>query len=69
MGDEAGTYGGVASGTIAGPLTFKAGVMKVKIEGCDAVNLLKPTTHNGASANAPGGMVVTPSQLKVLLNG
>jgi hypothetical protein len=69
MGDEAGTAKGVSSGTTMDKATFKSGVSKVKIEGNDAINLLKPTAHNGASANAPGGMVVAPSQTKVLVNG
>jgi hypothetical protein len=69
MGDEAGTLKGVSSGTAMDKATFKSGVSKVKVEGNDAINLLKPTAHNGASANAPGGMVVAPGQTKVLVNG
>lgn len=69
MGDEAGTLKGVSSGTNMDKATFKAGVSKVKIEGNDAVNMLKPTAQNGASANAPAGMVVAPSQSKVIIVG
>ncbi|HJL19957.1 MAG TPA: DUF4150 domain-containing protein [Sandaracinaceae bacterium LLY-WYZ-13_1] len=69
MGDEAGTAGGVTSGTNMDKATFKAGVPKVKVEGNEIVNQLKPTAHNGASANAPAGMVVAPSQTKVIVVG
>lgn len=69
MGDEAGSLKGVSSGTAMDKATFKAGVSKVKVEGNDVVNMLKTTAHNGASANAPGGAVIAPSQGKVLVNG
>ena len=69
QGDEAGTAGGVSSGTNMDKAVFKQGVSKVKIEGDDAVCLLKPTAHNGSSANAPGGAVLAPGQTKVLVNG
>lgn len=69
MGDEAGVAGGVSSGTNMDKATFKSGVTKVKVEGNDIINQLKPTAHNGASANAPAGSVVAPSQTKVLVNG
>ena len=69
MGDEAGTLKGVASGTNMDKATFKLGVSKVKVEGNDIVNLLKMTAQNGASANAPAGMVIAPGQVKVLVNG
>ncbi|HEY8430346.1 MAG TPA: PAAR-like domain-containing protein [Sandaracinaceae bacterium] len=69
MGDEAGTLKGVTSGTVMDKAVFKQGVSKVKIEGNDAVNLLKPTAHNGASANAPAGMVIAPGQTKVIVVG
>lgn len=69
MGDEAGTLKGVSSGTAMDKATFKKGVSKVKVEGNAVVNLLKPTAHNGASANAPGGCVIAPGQTKVLVKG
>jgi hypothetical protein len=69
MGDEAGTAKGVVSGTNMDKATFRLGVSKVKIEGNDAVNMLKPTAQNGASANAPMGMVIAPSQAKVIIVG
>ncbi|MCB9594863.1 MAG: DUF4150 domain-containing protein [Sandaracinaceae bacterium] len=69
MGDEAGTLKGVSSGTNMDKAVFKAGVSAVKVEGNDIINLLKPTAHNGASANAPGGAVIAPSQTVVLVNG
>ncbi len=69
MGDEGGTLKGMTSSTTMDKATFKAGVAKVKVEGNQVVNMLKTTAHNGASANAPGGMVVAPSQNKVIVNG
>ena len=69
MGDEAGTLKGLSSGTNMDKATFKLGVPKVKFEGNDAVNLMKMTAQNGASANAPAGNVVAPSQTKVLIAG
>lgn len=68
-GDEAGVAGGVVSGTIKGPVAFKQGVPKVKVEGNDIVNQLKPTGQNGSNANAPAGMQVAPSQSKVIVMG
>ncbi len=69
MGDEAGVLKGIASSTNMDKVTFKGGVSKVKVEGNDVINLLKPTAHNGTSANAPMGMVVAPSQAKVIIVG
>ena len=69
MGDEAGTLKGVSSGTNMDKATFKVGVTKVKVEGNDIVNLLKTTAQNGASANAPAGNVIAPSQTTVLVAG
>lgn len=68
-GDEAGVAGGMVSGMNMGPCTFKQGVTKVKIEGNDAINQLKPTGHNGTNANFPAGMVAAPSQTKVIIVG
>lgn len=69
MGDEAGVAGGVSSGTNMDKATFKTGVTTVKVEGNDVINMLKPTAHNGASANAPAGSVIAPGQTKVVVNG
>jgi len=69
MGDEAGTLKGLSSGTNMDKACFKTGAPKVVVEGNDALNLLKPSSHNGASANAPAGMVIAPSQTKVLIAG
>jgi hypothetical protein len=69
QGDEPGTAGGVTSGTNMDKAVFKQGVSKVKLAGSDAVSLLKSTAHNGASANAPAGMVAVPGQTKVFVNG
>jgi hypothetical protein len=64
-GDEAGSVGGVASGTIKGPCAYKRFSIKVKLEGANAVYQLCNTTHNGSSPNAPLGMQTAPSQTKV----
>jgi hypothetical protein len=69
MGDEAGVAKGVTSGTTMDKAVFKLGVTTVKVEGNAVVTLLKPTAHNGASANAPAGTVVAPSQTLVLVSG
>ena len=68
MGDEAGVAGGVVSGMNIGPCAFKLGVPTVKIEGNDAVTQLKPTGQNGTNANCVG-VIVSPSQVTVLING
>lgn len=68
MGDEAGTLGGVVSGSNMDKAVFKQGASKVKLAGDDAVTLLKPTAQNGANANAHG-MVAAPGQTKVLVSG
>ena len=59
QGDEPGVAGGVASGTNMDKAVFRLGVSKVTFEGDPVVNLLKPTAHNGSSANAP-----RPSQIE-----
>ena len=71
MGDGAGTVGGVSSGTNMDKATFppEASLRNPEVEGDDVVNNLKATAHNGASANAPSGAVLAPSQTKVLVNG
>jgi hypothetical protein len=67
MGDEAGVAGGVVSGMNMGPACFKQGASNVLVEGNEIVTVTKPSAHNGSNANAPGGMVVAPSQAKVLI--
>jgi hypothetical protein len=64
-GDEAGSVGGVVSGTIKGPAKAQKGSMKVKVEGLAAVFQTCPVGHNGVSANAPLGIHDAPSQTKV----
>lgn len=66
-GDEAGTNGGVTSGTNMGPVEPKAFSSKVFLQGKKAVFLTATTAHNGTSANAPMGVQVAPSQTKVLV--
>jgi hypothetical protein len=68
MGDEAGVRGGVVSGINMGKVTFKKGSSKVKVEGQPCVHLTSPTTHNGVNANVPCGLVVAPSQAKVIIS-
>ena len=61
-GDEAGTIGGVVSGTVAQKVVFKLGSSKVKAEGKAMAFLTGVTAHNGASANMPAGLQIAPSQ-------
>lgn len=67
QGDEAGTAGGVVSGTNMGPAQFKMGSSKVTAQGKAVVFLGGMTAHNGSNANAPAGTIIAPSQAKVLV--
>jgi hypothetical protein len=64
-GDQPGVYGGVTSATIMGPVQYRTGSTRVKVEGMGVVTVLHPTGHNGVSANAPAGAQVVPSQTTV----
>lgn len=66
-GDEAGTNGGVTSGTNMGPVEPKTFSSKVFFGGKKVVFLTATTGHNGTSANAPMGAQIAPSQAKVLV--
>lgn len=68
-GDEAGAAGGVVSGMIKGPATFKKGSAKVKVEGQPLVFQTCTAAQNGSNANAPMGVQSSPSQAKVLVSG
>lgn len=68
QGDEAGVNGGVMSGVFGDQVTYKKGSDKVFFGGAAAVMVTSPTGHNGASANAPSGMQVAPSQTKVMVS-
>jgi len=67
QGDEAGTLKGMVSPFQMGKVQYKSGSSKVKAEGKPVVTVTKPTQHNGASANAPVGLQVAPSQTTVLV--
>jgi hypothetical protein len=67
MGDEAGVNKGVMSGMNMGKAAFKMGSSGIKIEGQDCIRLTSMTGHNGASANMPAGVVIAPSQTKVIV--
>lgn len=67
-GDEAGVAGGVVSGTVAGPIRFMLGSTKVLAKGKPMVMITATTAHNGSNPNMPAGMVVAPSQAKVLVS-
>jgi hypothetical protein len=60
---------GQLSGTRMGPMIFKDASQKLFVKGHPAVLHLKPTGQNGdANANAQG-IVMTPSQMKLLAAG
>jgi len=67
-GDEAGSIGGVISGTIKGPCKFKLGSSVVFIEGYAAAYCGSMIGHNGNNNNAPLGTQVAPSQNKVFVS-
>ncbi len=66
-GDEAGTAGGVVSGTFAQKVVFRQGSSKVLAEGKGIVFVSAMTAHNGSNANVPVGVHISPSQAKVLV--
>jgi hypothetical protein len=63
-GDEAGTGGGVTSGTIKGQVKWTKGSSKVKYQGKPAVIVTATTTQNKMNAV---GVQDAPSQAKVLV--
>jgi hypothetical protein len=65
QGDEAGVAGGVVSGMIMGEIAFRSASSKVAFQGQKVILLTAMTAHNGASANAPMGVLVSLSQAKV----
>jgi hypothetical protein len=65
-GDEAGTAGGVKSGTFMDKMTYMQGSSKVMIEGQPCAYHTAPTLHNGASFNI-NGLQSAPSQVQVLV--
>lgn len=68
-GDEAGTAGGVVSGTFMGTVKFKTASSKVYAKGKRVVLFGALTSHNGDNANMPAGQQVAPSQSRVLAGG
>lgn len=50
-GDEAGSVGGVTSGTTKGKVEFTQGSATVKIHGQHVVRMTDPTTQNNKNAN------------------
>jgi len=68
-GNEGGTGGGVVSGVIRGPATFKTASSKVYAKGKRVVLHGAQTAHNGDNANMPAGMQVSPSQSKAKAGG
>ena len=66
-GDEAGVSGGVTSGTFGDQAVYRSFSSKVSIEGKKACMVTGMTGHNGSSANAPAGLQVVPSQVKVFV--
>jgi hypothetical protein len=65
MGDNAGAIGGVMSGMMMGPARSIMGSVKVMTGGLPATKMLSPAMQN--MTNAPTGMTLAPSQVKVLI--
>jgi hypothetical protein len=65
-GDEAGEEGGVVSGMIMGEVAFRTASSKVSFQGQKVIVLTAMTAHNGSNANIPAGVLMVPSQAKVL---
>ena len=68
-GDEGGVAGGLVSGMIKGPCSYKLGSFKVMAEGKGICTIGAMTSHNGSGpANIPGAQIA-PSQAKVMVLG
>jgi hypothetical protein len=65
-GDQVGALGGVVSGMIMGEVAFRTKSSKVSFQGQKVILLTAMTAHNGSNANVPNGILVSPSQTKVL---
>lgn len=65
MGDSTGAMGGVMSGMMMGPARSMMGSVKVLTGGLPATKMLSPALQN--MTNAPTGMTLAPSQVKVLI--
>ncbi|MEZ4294660.1 MAG: DUF4150 domain-containing protein [Polyangiaceae bacterium] len=68
-GDEAGTGGGVMSGTFRGVVKFKTASSKVYAKGKRVILFGATSAHNGDNANMPMGSQIVPSQARVLAGG
>ncbi|MCK6587196.1 MAG: DUF4150 domain-containing protein [Polyangiaceae bacterium] len=66
-GGRPGTTRGVVSGTAGDRALFRGASSKVYAELKRIVTLGQPSAHNGVSSNMPAGLVVVPSQKKVLI--
>jgi len=66
-GDEAGSGGGVVSGTFRGVVKFKTSSAKVYAKGKRVVMFGAVTAHNGDNANMPAGKQIAPSQSRVMI--
>ncbi len=69
QGDEAGSAGGLVSGTFGDKVTFRQSSNKVHAAGKKVVFATCMTAHNGSNPNAPLGQVTVPSQTKVFTEG
>ena len=64
-GDQGGSFGGVASGTIMGPARCVKGSMVVFIGGMPVVRLMDPTIQN--LSNCPGFITVPSQTVRIVL--
>ncbi len=69
QGDEAGSPGGVVSGSFGEKVSFRQASSKVYAAGKKVVLATCMTAHNVSSPNAPLGQVTVPSQTKVFTQG
>ena len=65
VGDEGGTFGGVASGTVVGPGRAMMGSAAYCMGGAPSWRLTAPTLHN--LTNAPGTTIVPSQTTKLVL--
>jgi hypothetical protein len=66
-GDEAGSSGGVVSGSNTDEVNFSQGSSAVEVDGYEWVYCGATTEHNGSSANTTGNQI-SPSQTTVMIS-